>query len=180
MVPSPSIEGGLCGPQRSCGSHNRHHVCQLGKPLYHHQDGITPLWFRQTCDEVYAHTMPWPRRVRKRLQEAALLLVRGSVHLAFHPSLYKVGYIIFYARPKVPIRHHSMVVFPPLWPEMGLWYFSLNTNNHTRIIWALLPMMPQVMGVTPRSPLCPWCFGHSLWRGARQRFSNFKFSLGLY
>ena len=22
-------------------------------------------------------------------------------------------------------------------------------------------------GVTPGSPLCPWCFGHSLWRGAR-------------
>ena len=40
--------------------------------------------------------------------------------------------------------------------------------THTRITWALSPMAPQVPGVTPESPLCPWCFGHSSWRGARQ------------
>ena len=38
---------------------------------------------------------------------------------------------------------------------------------HTRITWALSPTAPQVPGVTPGSPLCPWCFGHSSWRGAR-------------
>jgi hypothetical protein len=57
-------------------------VCQLGKPHHHHHDGIIPLWLRQTCDQVHAHTMPWLRRDRQRLQGAALLLVRGSVHLA--------------------------------------------------------------------------------------------------
>ena len=31
--------------------------------------------------------------------------------------------------------------------------------------WAFLPMAPQVPGVTPGSPLCPWYLGHSLWRG---------------
>ena len=41
------------------------------------------------------------------------------------------------------------------------------TLTHTRITWALSPMVPQVLGVTPGSPLCPWCFGHSSWRGAR-------------
>ena len=40
--------------------------------------------------------------------------------------------------------------------------------THTRITWALSPTAPQVPGVTPGSPLCPWCFGHSSWRGARQ------------
>src|SRR6202022_156725 len=39
--------------------------------------------------------------------------------------------------------------------------------THTRITWALSPTATQVPGVTPGSPLCPWCFGHSLWRGAR-------------
>jgi len=29
-------------------------------------------------------------------------------------------------------------------------------------------MAPQVLGVTSGSPLCPWCCGHSSWRGARQ------------
>ena len=32
--------------------------------------------------------------------------------------------------------------------------------THTRITWALSPPAPQVPGVTPGSPLCPWCFGH--------------------
>ena len=40
--------------------------------------------------------------------------------------------------------------------------------THTRITWALSPMVPQVPGVTPGSPLCPWCCGHSSRRGARQ------------
>jgi hypothetical protein len=32
--------------------------------------------------------------------------------------------------------------------------------THTRITWALSPPAPQVLGVTPGSPLCPWCFEH--------------------
>jgi hypothetical protein len=40
--------------------------------------------------------------------------------------------------------------------------------THTSISWAFSPPAPQVPGVTPGSPLCPWCFGHSFWRGARQ------------
>jgi hypothetical protein len=82
VVPPPTFENWLCGLQRGCGSHNWHHVCQLGKPHYHHQDGITSLWLRQICDEVHAHTMSWPRRDRPRSQVAALLLIRGSVDLA--------------------------------------------------------------------------------------------------
>jgi hypothetical protein len=41
--------------------------------------------------------------------------------------------------------------------------------THTRITWASSPPAPQVPGVTPGSPLCPWCFGHPFWRGARVR-----------
>ena len=80
VVPPPTFENWLCGLQRGCGFHNWHHVCQLGKPHYHHQDGIIFFWLRQTCNEVHAYTMPWPRRDRQWSQETTLLLVRGSVH----------------------------------------------------------------------------------------------------
>ena len=40
--------------------------------------------------------------------------------------------------------------------------------THTRITWAISPTAPQIPGVTPGSPLCLWCFEHSIWRGARQ------------
>jgi hypothetical protein len=43
MVSPLTFENWLCGLQRGCGSHNRHHVCQLGKPHYHDQDGIILL-----------------------------------------------------------------------------------------------------------------------------------------
>ena len=41
--------------------------------------------------------------------------------------------------------------------------------THARITLALSSMAPQVPSVTPGSPLCPWCFGHSSWRGAQQQ-----------
>ena len=41
--------------------------------------------------------------------------------------------------------------------------------THTRITWVLSPPALQVPGVTLGSPLCQWCFGHSSWRGARQK-----------
>jgi hypothetical protein len=40
--------------------------------------------------------------------------------------------------------------------------------TRTRITWAFSPLAPQVPGVTPGSPLCPWCFGLPFWRGAQQ------------
>jgi hypothetical protein len=39
--------------------------------------------------------------------------------------------------------------------------------THTRITWAFSPPAPHVSGVTLGSPLCPWCFRHPFWRGAR-------------
>jgi hypothetical protein len=77
-----TFENCLCGLQRGCGSHIWHHVCQLGKRHYHHQDGIILLWLRPTCHQVHAYTMPWLHQDWQRLQEAALFLVRGFVHLA--------------------------------------------------------------------------------------------------
>ena len=39
--------------------------------------------------------------------------------------------------------------------------------THTKITWAFSPPWLQVPGVTPGFPLCPWCFGHSLWNCAQ-------------
>ena len=36
-----------------------------------------------------------------------------------------------------------------------------------RITWKISPTAPQVLSVILGSPLCPWCFGHSSWRGAQ-------------
>ena len=72
VVPPPIFENWLYGLQRGCGFHNWHYMCQLGKPLYHHQDDIISLWLRQNFDEVHAYTMPWPRRDLQRSKEAAL------------------------------------------------------------------------------------------------------------
>jgi hypothetical protein len=43
---------------------------------------------------------------------------------------------------------------------------TLGALIYTRITWAFSPSAPQVLGVITESPLCPWCFEHSLWKGA--------------
>ena len=48
--------------------------------------------------------------------------------------------------------------------------------THIRITWTLSSMTPQVPGITPGSPLCPWYFGHSSWKGARHQ-CNKKISI---
>ena len=123
VVPPPTFENWLCGLQRGCGSHNWHHVCQLGKPQYHHQDGITSLWLRQICDEVHAHTMPWPRRDRPRSQLAALLLIRGSVHLAFIQALTK-WVITSFMHGQNHILNTTI-----------LWFFSSMAGNGTLVFF---------------------------------------------
>ena len=67
---------------------------------------------------------------------------------------------------------HGLTLMPP---SLRGWeaFPTPGALTHTRITWALSPTAPQVPGVTPGSPLCPWCFGHSLWRGARQAETKF-------
>src|ERR1700737_944382 len=64
-------------------------------------------------------------------------------------------------------KAHGLTLMPP---SLRGWeaFPTPGALTHTRITWALSPTAPQVRGVTPGSPLCPWCFGHSSWRGARQ------------
>ena len=64
-------------------------------------------------------------------------------------------------------------------PNLHGWeaFQRLGALTHTRITWVLSPMAPQVPGVTPGSPLCPWCCGHSLRRGARHSHSSSHFLL---
>ena len=56
----------------------------------------------------------------------------------------------------VPLSLHGWEAFP-----------TPRALTHTTITWTLSLTRPQVFGVTPGSPLCPWYFGHSLWRGVK-------------
>jgi hypothetical protein len=104
-------------------------VCQLGKLHYHHQYGIISLWFWQTCDEVHTYTMLWPRRDMQWLQEFALLLVRGSVHLAFTQVFTKWAIT------------SSMYSQWYLFDTIQWWmFFSSMTDNETMILFILMPI----------------------------------------
>ena len=139
MLPPSSFENGLCGFQYGCGSHNRHHVCQLGKPLsitkmasYPCDSGklvISPWTYYAIATLCHGNTIPWRRQDRQWLQVANLLWVRGSIHLALYTSLHKVGYVLLYARPRVPPWTILRWLFSPLWSAMELWLFSLKTNS---------------------------------------------------
>ena len=98
--------------------------------------------------------------------------------------------ILEWARHELRIAHGLTLMTPSLhgWEAFP----TPRALTHTRITWALSPSAPQVPGVTPRSPLCLWCFGHpfrevrdtvchsrvplvprvfraSLWRGVQHR-----------
>jgi hypothetical protein len=81
------------------------------------------------------------------------------------------------ARHKLRIAHDLTLVTPNLhgWEASPL----PGALTHTRITWALSSPAPQVPGVTPGSPVCPWCSGHSSWRSARQRRPLDTFSWAL-
>ena len=60
-------------------------------------------------------------------------------------------------------RHEQRIAHGPLMtPSLRGWevFPTHGALAHTRITWALPPPAPQVSGVIPGSPLCPWCFGH--------------------
>jgi hypothetical protein len=66
--------------------------------------------------------------------------------------------ILEWARHELRIAHGLTLMTPSLrgWEAFP----TPGALTHTRITWALSPPAPQVPGVTPGSPLCPWCFGH--------------------
>ena len=55
---------------------------------------------------------------------------------------------------------------------------TLRALAHIRITWVFSSSAPQVPGVIHGSPLCPWCFGHSLWRGAQHYHKLVRYKLG--
>ena len=68
------------------------------------------------------------------------------------------------SRHELRITHGLTLVTPSLceWEAFPM----PRALTYTRLTWAL-STTPQVSGVTLGSPLCPWCFRHSSWRGAR-------------
>ena len=86
------------------------------------------------------------------------------------PRLEVILSILESSHHELRIAHGLILVHPSLrgWEAFP----TPRALAHTRIIWAFSPTVPQVPGVTPGGPLCPWCFGHSSWRGARQLIPN--------
>jgi hypothetical protein len=66
--------------------------------------------------------------------------------------------ILELARHELRIAHGLTLMTPSLhgWEAFP----TPGALTHTRFTWAFSPPAPQVPGVTPGSPLCPWCFGH--------------------
>jgi hypothetical protein len=93
---------------------------------------------------------------------------------------HKLAYLLTHIS-KWGVLEHSRILTP--WATHSSWPYPHDAYStsprgweafptpraliHTRITWAFSPSAPQVVGVTPGSPLCPWCFRHPLWRGAR-------------
>jgi hypothetical protein len=61
-------------------------------------------------------------------------------------------------------RHELCIVYGLILmtPNPHGWetFLTPEALTHIRITWAFSPLAAQVPGVTPGSPLCPWCFGH--------------------
>ena len=98
------------------------------------------------------------------------LLYQGPTQIAISPSSHLrlrcyILSILESTRHKLRITH-GLILVPPSFHGWEA-FLTPKAPTHIRIIWALSPTASQVPDVTLRSPLCPWCFGHSSWRGAR-------------
>jgi hypothetical protein len=74
-------------------------------------------------------------------------------------------------------RHKLLITygFTIMTPSLCGWeaFKTPGALTHIRITWSLSPMAPQVPNITPGSPLCPRCCGHSSQRGAQQLGTKF-------
>ena len=98
------------------------------------QTYLPPRWHHILVTPTNLWWSPWRhfpllQRDRKRLQEANLLLERGTVHFALDTSLHKMDYLFFRTWLIVPPWCHCIVVFPFLWLTMGLSCYSFKTNS---------------------------------------------------
>jgi hypothetical protein len=68
-------------------------------------------------------------------------------------------------RHKLLVAHSLAIETPRLcgWETLS----TLGALTHIKITWALSPTTPQLIGVTPGSPVCPRYLKHSSWRGAQ-------------
>jgi hypothetical protein len=84
----------------------------------------------------------------------------SNCHISFiTPPIKMFMSIIELAHHKIYIAHGLTLVTPSFYGWKA--FPTPGALTRTRITWARSPPATQVPGVTPRSPLCPWCFGHS-------------------
>ena len=99
-----------------------------------------------------------------------------------HNAPLKLAYLLDYTSNWGHLEHFR---FLTPWATYSLWPCPHDSSPHgweacptpgaltyIKITWAFPPSAPHVPGVNPGYPSCPWCFGHSLWRGAQQILVN--------
>jgi len=91
-----SLRKKLCGRQSGYGFHNRYHVCQLGIPIYHHQDGIVPLWLDMKFMDILCHGN-------------TIGMINNGCRSP--TCFWQEHWITWYAWRMIPLSHHYMVGF---------------------------------------------------------------------
>ena len=128
------------------------------------------------CRTLFLTCTKWPPRAQSResLQAIAVpgLCPGITPHSNYHISILTPPIEVFLSylessRHELCIAHGLTLMTPSLceWEAFPM----PGALTYTRTTWALSPTAPQVPGVTPGSPLCSWCFGHSIWRCVPQR-----------
>ena len=88
-------------------------------------------------------------------QSPTQIAISPSSHLQLGSSLN-----VLESGPLKLLNAHSLTLVTPSLHVQEVLSMT-GAFTHTRITWALSLMAPQISGVTPGSPSCPWCCEHS-------------------
>ena len=133
-------------------------------PWIHHLSHSNKYWGSYACSNL--------RSPNSHSQANAVLgrcfgtMPHSNCHISKLTPLIEVFFsIIESSHHELRIAHGQTIMTPCIrgWEVLP----TPGALTHTWITWALSPKAPQILGVTAGSPLCPWCSGHSLWKGAQ-------------
>ena len=134
--------------------------CQWTANLSH----LDKYWGRYACSNLgnprsHTHATAITERCR-------VTTLHSKCHISYLTPILEVFLSILESSCHELHIAHGITFFTP--SHCGWEVFpTIGALIHFGITWTLSLMTPQVLGFTLESPLCPWCFGHSLWRGVQ-------------